>query len=224
MSGQEQAVFAPDCKPGFQSEALLVELVFLVVLMWKHAVFEAKEVGDLAACILIRLVHFGPNLVDVTLEGLFESFEASSSVVEVPQHKQQFLARLLVKQLQIDFEYYLEQTIVTGSVPANVSSPHVNEKHICNGQSKQRCRLFECHPLLTPLLRVSSFNIEDQYVAFVVARRPNSMSSLAAATGLIHHVELGPKQNVQKSTLQQSVRLDLLLFPEDWQPMTATVR
>ena len=44
---------------------------------------------------------------------------------------------MLVEQLQIDLEHYLEQAVVRGSVSADISRPHVNQKDVGHCESEK---------------------------------------------------------------------------------------
>ena len=58
-------------------------------------------------------------------------------LIIVTQNEEQLLRRLLVKQLQVDLEDDLKQAVVGRTVPANVRSPHVDQKHVGHRKRKQ---------------------------------------------------------------------------------------
>ena len=56
--------------------------------MREHAELEVEEVGGLGVAVLLRLVDLVPDVVDVGVDDLADSFEVVAAVVEVPQHEQ----------------------------------------------------------------------------------------------------------------------------------------
>ena len=123
----EDVVFGGCVEPGLELGGLDVELVLLEDLVREHAELDVEEILGLFILVLIRFVDLAPDGVDVHRDLVHEVLEVVADVVEVTQHEQEFLGRLLAEELQVAFKYYLEQAVVRGAVSANVLGPHVDK-------------------------------------------------------------------------------------------------
>ena len=74
--------------------------------MGHHNELESKEVLRFAVCVLLRLVDFSPNLLQVLVDHGLDCVELDAAVV-VTQDEQQLLGRVLVKEFQVHLEDHL---------------------------------------------------------------------------------------------------------------------
>ena len=150
--------------------------------------------------ILLWYLHFAPYLINIPINYLPYSLKVVPSVIEISQNKKQLFGGLLPKQLEVDSEDNRQQTVVGGPVPAYIGRPHVDEEDIGNGKGEEGGRLLESHPLLSSLLGVCTFDVENKDRALGVARHPDTFGRLRPANVGVHDVEFRIKQEIQKGT------------------------
>ncbi len=80
--------------------------------MWKHCKFKIEEVLGIRILVLVWLVNLLPNVFNIRINNSPNSLEVISSVIKISQDKEKLLSRLLSEELQVDFEYDFQESIV----------------------------------------------------------------------------------------------------------------
>lgn len=102
--------------------------------MGKHRKLKVEEVLGQLVLVLLWLVYLGPNVVNIDLDLFHNVLSIVSSIVEVSEHEHQLLSRLLAEKLEVALEDHFKQSVVGGTVPANVIGPHVDHQYVSDGQ------------------------------------------------------------------------------------------
>ena len=134
--GQEDRIGGSNIKPGFQLVSLFGKRVRLKDLVRHHDELESEKLLGRRVCELLRLVDLAPNLIQIFVDHGLDLLELDAVVV-VAEDEEQFLVRLLLEQLQVDLEDYLEEPVVGGAVPPNIRRPHVDQEDVCHCQREQ---------------------------------------------------------------------------------------
>lgn len=130
--------------------------------MRKHVEFEVEKVLGELVLIFVRFVYFSPNISNVDLYLVHNSFSIVAAVVEISKNKHQLFSTLLPEQLQVALKNDFEESVVRRTISADILCPHVDDEDVSNGQCQHTGGLLEGGSLISSLLGICSLYIENQ--------------------------------------------------------------